>query len=967
MDETLPPGVASEPSLAGLLDQVCDRFESACKSTTPPRLEDFLQDIPASSADRGFRELLELELAYRRRAGQTPSADEYRTRFPRHSATIDQVFRPPGLRLPATGPFDETISARMAGSFSDVVPADTQIAPGAAPARSVGTSTSSGLRFRVLRKHARGGLGEVFVAEDQELHREVALKQIQSQYADDTDSRSRFVLEAEVTGALEHPGIVPVYGLGTYADGRPFYAMRFIHGDSLKDAIDSYHDIDTGPRAPGERALELRKLLGRFVDVCDAIEFAHSRGIIHRDLKPGNIMLGNFGETLVVDWGLAKQIDRPESESKPDQPEPPSSSQPKPMLLSGTAATRMGSAVGTPQYMSPEQAAGRLDLIGPRSDVYSLGATLYCLLTGKAPLSDIRMLDLTEVLRRVQEGEIAPARAINAGVPKALEAICQKAMAVRPEGRYASARHLADDIEHWLADEPISAQPDTRTQLVARWIRRHRSLALATAIALLLISLVSTVATVLVNHQRKIADRLAIEKGDLAQKEMDARAQAELGFREARDAVDDLFTKVSEDTLLNQPGMQKVRKELLQKTLAYYQRFLAQRADDPTVQDELGIAFYRAGRITEEIESPEKALVYYEQAQKLQEKLLANSPGDRSRRGALGDTYNALGVALKQGRRLDEALRELQRAREIRQELVALAPHELSYGRALANSMMNVDLVNVALHPKDNAKTEEALRDLENAQQIRRSYLAYGGDTIKLQKDLALGEYNLGIQELRIAQSNLKNPELMKRHEEAARKHFADWSELLRQLIQQEPHDLTLQYQLASCYRWQGNIVDKLSPESVHFYQQARDTLARLVEHNPDVTEYKSALGGVYMNMADRQNGAESLASFEQARQILADLAKNDPENPHFDRDLAVTLQSLAERQSKAGQFEAARTNLEASLALLAQLNQRFPNYPDVVQKLAEASAALKQMNEQHPSAPRAPAVPEKPPPSPRP
>ena len=123
---------------------------------------------------------------------------------------------------------------------------------------------------------------------------------------------SRFLLEAEITGGLEHPGIVPVYGLGQYADGRPYYAMRFIKGDSLKEAIERFHQADIPSRDPGERTLELRQLLGRFIDVCNAIAYAHSRGVLHRDLKPGNIMLGKFGETLVVDWGLAKVVGRQE-------------------------------------------------------------------------------------------------------------------------------------------------------------------------------------------------------------------------------------------------------------------------------------------------------------------------------------------------------------------------------------------------------------------------------------------------------------------------------------------------------------------------------------------------------------------------------------------------------------------------------------------------------------------------------
>ena len=180
---------------------------------------------------------------------------------------------------------------------------------------SAGASTSKGVRFRILRPHARGGLGQVYVAYDEELNREVALKEIQGKHAAATETRTRFVLEAEITGGLEHPGIVPVYGLGQYDDGRPFYAMRFIKGDSLKDVISKYHDDSR--RDPNERTLELRNLLGRLIDVCQAMQYAHARGILHRDLKPGNIMLGKYGETLVVDWGLAKamgQLDKQSAE-----------------------------------------------------------------------------------------------------------------------------------------------------------------------------------------------------------------------------------------------------------------------------------------------------------------------------------------------------------------------------------------------------------------------------------------------------------------------------------------------------------------------------------------------------------------------------------------------------------------------------------------------------------------------------
>src|SRR5262249_1293741 len=152
-------------------------------------------------------------------------------------------------------------------------------------------------RFRVLRAHARGGLGEVFVALDDELHREVALKEIQPRHADRAEGRARFVREAEITGQLEHPGIVPVYGMGAYPDGRPYYAMRLIRGESMQEAIARFHAADERPRDVSERELALRGLLARFVAVCQAVAYAHSRGVVHRDLKPANVMLGEFGET----------------------------------------------------------------------------------------------------------------------------------------------------------------------------------------------------------------------------------------------------------------------------------------------------------------------------------------------------------------------------------------------------------------------------------------------------------------------------------------------------------------------------------------------------------------------------------------------------------------------------------------------------------------------------------------------
>ncbi|MDA1054419.1 MAG: serine/threonine protein kinase, partial [Planctomycetota bacterium] len=395
------------------------------------------------------------------------------------------------------------------------------------PYATVGASTSAGTRFVILRPHAKGGLGEVFVAQDGELHRQVALKQIQQQYADAPDSRARFLLEAEITGGLEHPGIVPVYGLGQYADGRPFYAMRFIGGDNLQQAADRFHAGDSSgpPQTAGERELEFRKLLGRFIDVCNAVEYAHSRGVLHRDLKPGNIMLGKYGETLVVDWGLAKVQGRDEQSKAGDEHTL------RPSSGSGSAPTMMGQAIGTPAYMPPEQAAGKLDQLGPPSDVYSLGATLYYVLTGRSAFPS---QELGETLRKVQAGEFPRPCEVHPRVPKPLDAICVKAMALRPADRYASPQELADDVERYLADEPVAAHAEPVHLRARRWLRKHPKSVAALA-ATLLVGLTSllVIATVVGGKNRQLAQAYSEER----KAKISATTNAQLADAKAAEAL----------------------------------------------------------------------------------------------------------------------------------------------------------------------------------------------------------------------------------------------------------------------------------------------------------------------------------------------------------------------------------------------------------------------------------------------
>jgi serine/threonine-protein kinase len=429
----------------------------------------------------------------------------------------------------------------------------------------VGDSTSAGARFRILRPHARGGLGEVFVARDTELNRDVALKEIQSQFAFDPGFRSRFQFEAEVTGGLEHPGIVPVYGLGHLPDGRPYYAMRFIRGDSLKEAIERFHAERGDKKDAGRGSLELRKLLRRFLDVCNAVDYAHSRGVLHRDIKPGNVMIGKHGETLVVDWGLAKSI---------GAPEPSGDSGDRtllPLSASGSAETLPGQSLGTPAYMSPEQAAGDLARLGPRSDVYSLGAMLYYLLTGKSAFEG----EVGAVLRKVQNGEFSRPRQCDQSIDKALEAVCLKAMATKPEDRYDSCRALADDTERWMADEPVAAWREPWTRTLNRWTTRHTK-GYLTACLLFLIASAMYDAAAGQNLRDAQKDLIASCKAAIAELEATraelsrARAESHASHELALEAIKTFHTAVSEDSLLKQVQFKELRKRLLKLASDFY-------------------------------------------------------------------------------------------------------------------------------------------------------------------------------------------------------------------------------------------------------------------------------------------------------------------------------------------------------------------------------------------------------------
>jgi tetratricopeptide (TPR) repeat protein/tRNA A-37 threonylcarbamoyl transferase component Bud32 len=792
--------------------------------------------------------------------------------------------------------------------------------PFATTAPSVGTGSSSGLRFRILRPHARGGLGEVLVARDEELHREVALKQIQTRHAQDRQSQVRFILEAEITGGLEHPGIVPVYGLGQYADGRPFYAMRFIRGDSLKEAIERFHKVDKPGRDPSERSLELRSLLGRFVDVCNAISYAHSRGVLHRDLKPGNIMLGKYGETLVVDWGLAKPQDGPAT---------PSSSEPGEGTLTPSSAglashTIMGEAMGTPQFMSPEQAAGRHDILGPASDVYSLGATLYTLLTGFPPIQDT---DVVDVLRKVQRGEIPPPRQVKPDVPRALEAICLKAMALEPGNRYASTKELADDIEHWLADEPVSAWSEPWTVRARRWLGRHRTLVTAAASAVLVATVGLAVATALLtaaNDRERAARTLAEENAERVRKEKDEtekqRKIAEHNFQLARKAVDRYHTEVSEDVLLNEPGMQPLRKKLLEAASEFYAQFVRERGKEPGLQAELGKAKFRLARITGDIDSEPKAIELHLEAKKIFNGLGTADPDQQSE---LAECCFHLGQLFRKTNQFDKAEECFKQALAIWEPLAGDHPKVDRYRAEVARSQLGLGNVHLA-----KRRPAWALALYEKALDIRFKLAEANPKVTAYQRDLAK-TYDMVAKATNVlGQTNEAGI--------ACGKGLA----IQIQLVQAFPHISQYQNDLAASHFELGNLQRGVTSNAEKSYQEAARLWKELVDKHPTVIEFQIKLAETYIELSKVYSSAASTIKAEaickKAIEIKQKLARDQSGEASYQDDVARGYHQLGNVYRAGQQRPQAEAAYQDALRILEKIANDFPAVPQYQISLAK-------------------------------
>jgi serine/threonine-protein kinase len=674
--------------------------------------------------------------------------------------------------------------------------------------------------------------------------------------------------------------------------------MRFIRGDSLKDAIERFHADGSLKRDAGRRSLELRNLLRRFVDVCDALDYAHGRGVLHRDIKPGNIIVGKHGETLVVDWGLAKAIGRDEVKMATAERTL------VPSAASGSVDTLPGSVLGTPGYMSPEQARGDLEHLGSRSDVYSLGATLYCLLTGRPSFEGD---DVGAVLRAVQRGDFAPPRSVDRAIDPALEAVCLKAMALHPSARYGTPRALAEDIERWMADEPVSALREPLGRRARRWARRHRSLVSGAAAALLagVACLVAVMGLQFqANRRLRAANEAETRAHDLAERRLSIAMEAIRGYHGG----------FADEALARDPKMEPLRNKLLGTAVDFYRKLgdLLEEGQDARTRTQLADAFKSVADLMQYNGSQADALAAYGRELSLREALVADDPNGRHRR-TLSRVVREIGLLHYYGARLEDAERAARRAIALGEELLSAPPASAPDEDDLADSLAVLYLVRES-SPDAPVLLRRAIDLAERAAQDAP------GDSDESQTYRAHLAGYLNMLGTRVAGDTAERLGLLQRARQ-----------IHEGLSRAKPDEADYRFNLADtdlAIAWLRREMGRpdLARES---FLRAIEGAERISLSRPHVTPFKALLSGSLSGLAElldhERDKPGALERQRQAVVIMEGLARGNPQVLRFRRDWAHGLDNLGNVQRDLGQLDEAKWAYRESLRILDELEGTDP------------------------------------------
>ncbi len=708
--------------------------------------------------------------------------------------------------------------------YEDAIAHEFDVLTGTEPSTDI-SGPAEGPRYEDRGVLGRGGMGEVRRVFDRQIRREVARKTLRSDsagFADNPRNVMRFLEEAQIAGQLEHPGIIPVHDLGVGDDERPFFTMSLVRGREFGEIIDRVHDQRDG--------WTMTRALDVLLRVCDAVAFAHSQGVAHRDLKPANVLVGEFGRTHVVDWGLARVLQRlPDGDGVTSIRE---------ALRDGgdTSAvlTLRGDLIGTASYMSPEQAAGDIDRVGFASDAYALGAILYQLLTGRPPYCGEQSSTSSEVLARLRDGPPPSIFSIRADAPPELVAVCEKAMARSPDGRFASVNDFADDLRAFLDLRVVRAYQSGPLAELRKWIVRNRAFAAACAAAALAL-VAGLVMTAIEKHR---ADAAAL--------------RADANFRTAFDAIGEL-SNAGWSGLVNVPGQGPERRRVLERALTFYEQFVGQRGDDPVVREQLAEAQRRLGILRCSLGQREGGIRALESAARIYEQLVTVSPSLAVLSGSARVSADLGTIAGREGRTRD-ARKLLGYAIVEFDAIIEQEPDELEHRRRRADALAEIANVEVnegelerAFDPRGKAVSE--WRRVASSSEDCRDVLGY-----------AEALWNLGYTEMKA-----KRPE-------AALVALTSAREKLEEVLRRRPGFRAARATLAYTLNGLGQLhagrgEHELSTSLTYACVGIRRDLVR---DYPNDAALRSELAGNLHNLGMQRQRAEqmdaALALFQEAR-----------------------------------------------------------------------------------------------------
>jgi serine/threonine protein kinase/tetratricopeptide (TPR) repeat protein len=876
-------------------------------------VETYLAGYPALESDEAaLFQLIANEIHLRREGGEILSAEEYAQRFPKLAWQVRAILtRGP---LAASTSIAETLN-EVRPRPSGTMPAPPETASPSAPRTQPGESGAEGQLPQIIAGYevqgvlGRGGMGVVYRAWQRGLNRPVALKMILSGSHAGAHEMERFLVEAESVARLQHPNIVQVYEFGQ-VEGRPFLALEYVNGGCLADRLD-------GTPQPPRVVAELLEKLAR------AMHHAHERGVVHRDLKPGNILVSApepapgqdagarsekspapVGGVLtglvpkITDFGLAKRLDI------------------------DMRQTHTGAILGTPSYMSPEQAAGKVREVGPGTDVYALGAIMYDLLTGRPPF---KATTLADTLQQVQSLEPVPPARLEPGVPRDLETICLKCLRKELPRRYAGARDLADDLHHFMVGEPITARPTPRWERAWKWARRRPA-----AAALIVVSAVAAF-SLLVGSLTYNAALTAARNREAAQRRL-----AEENFQQALDAIDGMLLEVGAVDLADVPQMEDVRRKLLLKALALFEQFPAESSNDPVLRQKTARAYGRLGEIQDMLGRGKPAEEAYRTAIGMLREIAADPVADEGVRREMARDFHNLGVLLKKYRdRLgdaEQALREALRLRD--QQATAQEPEDRNVQQERAASRYHLGTVLADM----SGKRSEAEQLYKLALELQEQLAARFADQPEYLRDQARTLNNLGM---------LFSPT---RRAAEAEKAFREAIDLQRRLADDHPEvsayrrELARTYQNLAIVEWKSG--HPMAGESS--FRQGQELLERLVLDFPRVPEYRYELAALQRTLGEllleRAQPEKAQGAFNAGQSLLERLAKEFPQRAEFRRELARLHLSRGDSLSKARQFapadQAYLKALEIGDTLLADFNHA-PTYQHDVACAQERLAGI--------------------------